>query len=130
VQVVLAEVDDLFAAGVDVGDRWRALAEKASSRTDDRMLAFIDCHVVAALAAAGQVDKAERMVDDMASAGGIFADVGATVSKALIAHRAGNYPAAARLLGDVRDGIVTIGGSHAQRNLFELIYEDAENQEA
>ena len=111
--------------GVDVGDRWRVLAEKASSRINDRMLAFIDCHVVAALAAAGQTDKAEWMVGDMASAGGVFADVGATVSKALIAHRAGDYPAAARLLGEVRDDIVTIGGSHAQRNLFNLLLEDA-----
>ncbi len=116
--------------GVDVGDRWEALAEKAGSRTDDRMLAFIDCHVVAALAAAGQVDKAERMVEEMASAGGIFADVGATVSKALIAHRAGDYPAAVRLLEDVRDDIVTIGGSHAQRNLFNLLLEDAGDRTA
>lgn len=116
--------------GVDVGDRWEALAEKASSRADDRILAFIDCHVVAALAAAGQVDKAQRMVGEMASAGGVFADVGATVSKALIAHRTGDYPAAARLLGDVRDTIVTIGGSHAQRNLFNLLLEDSENREA
>ena len=66
----------------------------------------------------------------MASAGGVFADVGATVSKALIAHRVGNYPAAARLLGDVRDTIVTIGGSHAQRNLFELLFEDAGDRRA
>ena len=116
--------------GVDVGDRWRVLAEKASSRIDDRMLAFIDCHVVAALAAAGQTDKAETMVEEMASAGGVFADVGATVSKALIAHRAGDYPAAARLLGDVRDDIVTIGGSHAQRNLFNLLLEDAGDRRA
>ena len=116
--------------GVDIGDRWRVLAEKAGSRTEDRILTFIDCHVVAALAAAGQVDKAERMVEEMASAGGVFADVGATVSKALIAHRVGNYPAAARLLGDVRDTIVTIGGSHAQRNLFELLLEDAGDRRA
>ncbi len=116
--------------GVDIGDRWRVLAEKAGSRTEDRILTFIDCHVVAALAAAGQVDKAERMVEEMASAGGVFADVGATVSKALIAHRVGNYPAAARLLGDVRDTIVTIGGSHAQRNLFELFFEDAGDRRA
>jgi len=46
------------------------------------------------------------------------------------AHRVGNYPAAARLLGDVRDTIVTIGGSHAQRNLFELLLEDAGDRRA
>ena len=70
------------------------------------------------------------MVEEMASAGGVFADVGATGSKALIAHRVGNYPATARLLGDVRETIVTIGGSHAQRNLSELLFEDAGDRRA
>lgn len=111
--------------GVDIGDRWRVVAEKASARTDDRMLTFVDCHVVAALAAAGQMEKAEKMAAKMANTGGVFADVGVPVSKALIAHRAGDYQSAAGTLGGVRDAIVTMGGSHAQRNLFELVLRDA-----
>jgi tetratricopeptide (TPR) repeat protein len=112
--------------GVDVGDRWQALAEKASARTEDRILAFIDCHVVAALAAGGMADKAETMVEAMASAGGVFARVGTSVSRALIAHRAGDDAAAAKWLRGVRENIVTMGGSHTQRNLFELVLADAE----
>jgi hypothetical protein len=32
------------------------------------------------------------------------------------------------LLGEIRDTIVTMGGSHAQRELFELISKDAEGR--
>ncbi len=112
--------------GVDVGERWQGLAEKVAGRTEERILAFIDCHFVAALAGGGKMEAAREMADAMADAGGVFAGVGATVSKALIAHREGDYASTARLLGDVRDTIVTMGGSHAQRNLFELILSDAE----
>lgn len=112
--------------GVDVGERWQALAAKVEGRTDDRILAFIDCHFVAALAGAGRMQAAREMAAAMAGAGGVFAHVGAPVARALIAHRAGNYADAARLLQGVREIIVTMGGSHAQRDLFELVLKDAE----
>ena len=116
--------------GVDVGERWQGLAEKVTGRTDERLLAFIDCHFVAALAAGGRMQAAREMAAAMADAGGVFAGAGAGVSKALIAHREGDYAAAARGLRDVRDTIVTLGGSHAQRDLFELILSDAEARAA
>jgi len=92
------------------------------------LLRFVECHFVAALAAGGKVDAASEMANDMAAVGGIFANVGTTVSNALIAHRAGDFAGAAQLLQDVRESIVTLGGSHAQRDLFELILSDAERR--
>lgn len=112
--------------GVDVGGRWQPLADKVESRTDERILAFIDCHFVAALAAAGRMEAAREMAGAMAAAGGVFADVGAPVAKAMIAHRAEDYANAASLLQGVRKDIVNLGGSHAQRDLFELVLRDAE----
>ena len=112
--------------GVDVGNRWQALAEKAAGRSEERLLPFIDCHIVAALAAAGQLEAARDMATAMVRAGGVFAGVGGTVSNAMIAHRAGNFAAAARLLRNVRENIVSMGGSHAQRDVFELVLRDAE----
>ena len=112
--------------GVDVGERWQVLAEKVAGRTEERLLAFIDCHFVAALAAGGKMQTAGEMANAMARAGGVFAGAGSPVSNALIAHRAGDYGAAAKLLRNVREAIVTLGGSHAQRDLFELILSDAE----
>jgi len=114
--------------GIDVGDRWQALMEKVADRTEERLLPFADCHFVAALAAGGNVNAASEMVSAMTVAGGVFAATGTPVSNALIAHRAGDYAGAAKLLRDVRDDIVTMGGSHAQRDLFELILSDAEGR--
>lgn len=112
--------------GVDVGGRWQPLADKVEGRTDERILAFIDCHFVAALAAAGRMEAAREMAGAMAGAGGVFAHVGAPVAEALIAHRAEDYARAARLLQGVRKDIINLGGSHAQRDLFELVLRDAE----
>ncbi|NQU58718.1 MAG: tetratricopeptide repeat protein, partial [Rhodospirillales bacterium] len=114
--------------GRDVGDRWQAVAEKAAVRTEDRILPFVDCHFVAALAAGGKIEQARGMVDGMQAQGGIFADVGAPVAKALIAHRQGNNAETSRLLEGVKDNIVTLGGSHAQRDLFNLVLEAAEGR--
>jgi tetratricopeptide (TPR) repeat protein len=114
--------------GVNVGDRWQGLAEKVAGRTDERILAFVDCHFVAILAAAGRMEAARAMADAMAQAGGVFANVGAPVSNALIAHRSSRYADVARMLRDIRSSIVTMGGSHAQRDLFELILKDAEDR--
>ncbi len=50
------------------------------------------------------------------------------VSNALIAHRVGDYAGAAKLLQDVRESIVTMGGSNDQQDLFELILSDAEER--
>ncbi|MDA0304693.1 MAG: tetratricopeptide repeat protein [Proteobacteria bacterium] len=114
--------------GRDVGERWQAVAEKAAKRTEDRILPFVDCHFVAALAAGGKIEQAHGMVDGMQAQGGIFADVGAPVAKALIAHRQGDSADTVRLLEGVKDNIVTLGGSHAQRDLFNLVLKDAEGR--
>jgi len=114
--------------GRDVGDRWQAVAEKAAKRTEDRILPFVDCHFAAALAAGGKIEQARSMVDSMQAQGGIFADVGAPVAKALIAHRQGNNADTIRLLEGVKGKIVTLGGSHAQRDLFNLVLEAAEGR--
>ena len=75
---------------------------------------------------ARMMQAARDMAAAMAGAGGVFAHVGAPVAEALIAHRAEDYAGAARLLKGVRKDMATLGGSHAQRDLFELVLRDAE----
>ena len=111
--------------GRDVGGRWRALADKAAGRTDEHILAFIDCHFLAALAADGRLDAARKMTAGMRAKGGIFAQVGAPVAEALLAWREKDYAQAAKLLSVARADIVRMGGSHAQRDLFDMVLIDA-----
>ncbi len=49
--------------GVDVGDRWVELADKAETRIGDCLSAFTLPHWMMALAATGRTDAAKRMID-------------------------------------------------------------------
>jgi tetratricopeptide (TPR) repeat protein len=111
--------------GRDVGGRWQPLADKVAGRADERILAFIDCHFLAALASAGRLDAARAMAAGMRDKGGIFAAAGAPVGEAIIAWKAGDHRLAADLMEGARKKIVGMGGSHAQRDLFEMILIDA-----
>ncbi|TCR66419.1 tetratricopeptide repeat protein [Bosea sp. BK604] len=117
-------------AGVDVGNRWEELAAKAEGRVHDRRLVFADLHYALSLLGAGRHDGAETIARDLVedahghSSGERreAARNGALAAFGLIAFREGDYAEAARLLGAARNGLVAIGGSHAQRDLFEQAY--------
>ena len=55
----------LEEAGVDVGDRWEELADRAQGHVDDHLLVFGDVHYLMALAAAARANDAARMVESM-----------------------------------------------------------------
>lgn len=117
-------------AGVDVGGRWEELAEKAEGRVHDGRLVFADLHYALSLLGAGRQDAAEtiarQLVEDAQTHRSVerrtAARNGAFAAFGLIAFGEGDYAEASRLLGAARDGLLTIGGSHAQRDLFEQAY--------
>jgi tetratricopeptide (TPR) repeat protein len=119
--------------GVDVGDRWKALAEHSEKRIHDHMLPFRDAHFCLALAANGNFDAARRHLESMAafSAQGegwraeATRDILIPLCEGMIAYEAGDYDRATALLWPMRNEISTIGGSHAQRDLFAQITCDA-----
>jgi tetratricopeptide (TPR) repeat protein len=123
----------LEQAGVDVGDRWEELADLAQGHLDDHLLIFGDVHYLTALAAAGRADDAARMVESMeryaAESGETEAAVarepGLALARAVLAHRRGNNATVVEELLPVRDTIRRIGGSHAQRDLFEEMLIDS-----
>ena len=57
-------------SGVDVGDRWKALAEHSEKRIHDHMLPFRDAHFCLALAANENFDAARRHIESMAEFAG------------------------------------------------------------
>jgi tetratricopeptide (TPR) repeat protein len=119
--------------GVDVGDRWKALAEHSEKRIHDHMLPFRDAHFCLALAANGNFDVTRRHIESMAafSAQGegwraeATRDILIPLCEGMIAYEAGDYDKATELLWPMRNEISTIGGSHAQRDLFAQIACDA-----
>lgn len=123
----------LQLAGVDIGDRWKVLAEHSQLRIHDHMLPFRDAHFCLALAAHGDFDIARRHIASMADFAvqgtGWRAEVTANVliplCEGMLAYEQGRYDKATDLLWAVRNDIVSIGGSHAQRDLFAQIICDA-----
>jgi hypothetical protein len=123
----------LELAGLDVGDRWAAVAAKARGQLAARILVFIDAHYALALAAAKDEQAAAGLVGAVracASGGAgttakVAAEVGADLCEGLLAYRAGDFAAAVERLAPLRARLRRIGGSHAQRDLFTQILVDA-----
>jgi tetratricopeptide (TPR) repeat protein len=120
-------------SGIDIGDRWKVLADHAKTRIHDHMLPFRDAHFCLALAANKNFDVARQHIDSMAEFAGQAQDwrsqatrnVLIPLCEGMIAYEQGRYDEASDLLWAVRNEIVSIGGSHAQRDLFAQIICDA-----
>ncbi len=123
--------------GIDVGERWAELAEKSARLGRDHMLIFADAHYLMALAATGRTVEARALLDslaDFAETGGsearnteadVARDIGLPLGHAILAYQEGRYAAAVETLLPHRAALRRIGGSHAQRDLFEQLLIDA-----
>lgn len=120
----------LELSGVDVGDRWAELADHAAGRTGDHVLTFTDVHCALTLARTERLDELGTFVDslrnhrDVDAKGDQGVVVAVEVSEALASAARGDYRAGANQLGAVRGDLAPIGGSHAQRDLFDLVLSD------
>jgi tetratricopeptide (TPR) repeat protein len=97
-----------------------ALARETFSRPG---ITFADVHCALAYAAAGEQAALERLVEQLEerlSAGKIAAgEVVPILVKAVAAFAQGNYEQAADLMEPIADWVVRVGGSNAQRSIFE-----------
>ncbi|HSG90707.1 MAG TPA: tetratricopeptide repeat protein [Pseudomonadales bacterium] len=125
----IALLQRLELLGVDVGDRWARLAAAADLHRHDRMLPFCDVHWVLALAAGGRLDAADALIDDLAERARAdspealsIREAALPLARGLRAWRKGDAGQAVDRLRACHDRIHRIGGSHAQRDLFEQIY--------
>ncbi|WP_299964351.1 tetratricopeptide repeat protein [uncultured Roseobacter sp.] len=118
--------------GIDVGRRWEELADLSERRTEDGCVVFADLHYMLALTGADRPDAKAQMVArfarDAAKQGEMpqrYADPGVAALSGLNAFAEGRYDAAFADLAAARPAMQTIGGSHAQRDVFERLTIDA-----
>lgn len=114
--------------GVDVGNRWDELADLSESRATDGCLAFADLHYMLALcggardrAAVGLIARMQSTQPAANEAQRVIAHPGLHVARGLQAFAAGEYPVAWMHLRAGRADLQQIGGSHAQRDVFDRI---------
>ncbi|MEQ6250159.1 tetratricopeptide repeat protein [Sulfitobacter sp. HNIBRBA3233] len=118
--------------GVDVGRRWEELADLSEARVEDGCLVFADLHYMLALVGAARGPAREamtaRFARDAAKPGEMPSRVdhpGQAALAGLNAFSEGRYDEAFRNLAHARPAMQTIGGSHAQRDVFERMTIDA-----
>lgn len=132
-QVVLDMIDAsamlwrLHLRGIELGDRWQAVADAWEPIADSGNYAFNDAHAVMAFVGAGRKDAIGRVFEAQAQAmqrpgdNAVFTrEVGQPVAKAIVAFGEGRYAEALELLRSVRNIAHRFGGSHAQRDLLDL----------
>jgi hypothetical protein len=114
--------------GVDVGDRWNELADLSENRAADGCLAFADLHYMLALcggerdqAAAGLIARMQATRPAGHELQRVITHPGLHVAQGLQAFAAGEYPVAWMHLRAGRADLQQIGGSHAQRDVFDRI---------
>jgi tetratricopeptide (TPR) repeat protein len=114
--------------GVEVGARWRAVADLWTPHAGVGLYAFNDAHAMLAFVSAGYRAQAEtvlaaqqRVIETCEGDNRKFsADVGYPLCRAIQAFAEGDYADCIRLLRPLRSIAQRFGGSHAQRDLIDL----------
>ncbi|PDQ21382.1 peptidylprolyl isomerase [Mesorhizobium sanjuanii] len=116
----------LHLGGVDIGDRWAALAANWP-KAGVGNYAFNDAHAMMAFVGAGLDARASGLLEAQREAMGgsddnaVFTrDVGHPLTLAIKAFGDGNYAETVRLIRPIRAIANRFGGSHAQRDVIDL----------
>ena len=115
----------LELAGVDVGDRWRPVADAWMRHVDDHVSAFNDLHLALAAARSPDASDAARVrasLDAYQRLGAgdnhrVTVEVGRALIDGMLAFGVGDHAEAINSLSSARNEAIRIGGSHAQRDI-------------
>ena len=118
--------------GMNVANRWDELGALSANRIDDGCVVFADLHYQLALAGAGNTAANQAMTARFAHDAQQSGDMAARVTNPGVAALAGlnafseaRYGDAFVQLAAARPCMQSIGGSHAQRDVFERMTIDA-----
>lgn len=120
------ELVDLFnrrGKNSDEKNRWQRLYEHCKPHRRDHLLGFNDAHFMMSFLGAGDLDLAREFINSIDESSELIE--GQTVVKPLLEamyqFKKGSYDQAVDLLAPIRFEISKIGGSHAQRDVFEQL---------
>lgn len=118
--------------GAAVGERWEELAALAAARVEDGCNLFADLHYMLALTRTGRADEAARLAARIRrdAARGLSdvdraAEAAAPAADALLAFARADWAAASARMERAARALRRIGGSWAQRDVFEQLRVDA-----
>ena len=123
----------LVSFGVDVGDRWDALATVSAERNGDHVLLFTEPHYTMAFGSTGQMDEINKQISSLSryatnaptTNAHVAENIAAPVCAAIRDYYRGDFASAVNRLMPLRYEYQPIGGSHAQRDVFNIYLVDA-----
>lgn len=123
----------LECEGISVGNRWEELADIAGRRINDGTIVFADLHYMLSLIGGHRRDATRLMLKRMATDAARFETEmqkltdhpGLCAANGLEAYGEGRYAEAYVNMAAARDDLQKIGGSHAQRDVFERLTVEA-----
>ncbi|XP_051237099.1 tetratricopeptide repeat protein 38 [Dicentrarchus labrax] len=116
--------------GVCVKDRWRELLQITQPHTDDHVTLFNDLHFLMVSLGAKESGTSRRLLEglqELAKEPGdnqqhqLAGTVGVPMCQAMMEYNQGSYDRAVELLHPLRYRMVDIGGSDAQRDVFNQL---------
>lgn len=116
--------------GVSLGQRWQDVLPVTKKHTRDHVLLFNDVHFLMASLGARDAQTTQELLTTLQEASEspgencqhlLARDVGLPLCQAMVEAEAGNPDRALDLLLPIRYRIVQIGGSNAQRDVFNQI---------
>jgi hypothetical protein len=118
--------------GVDVGERWGEIADKAEARIGDCVSPFTLPHWMMALTATRRFEAAGRMLEAMrkhaatsaATTARIVGESSLPICEALVLRAKGDPAAACRVMRPALGSMFRLGGSHAQQDVLEQLFLD------
>lgn len=122
----------LELAGIDVGHRWQELGDYLAVRADDVVQPFLSVQYLYGLARAGRAE-ADGLLAAIGQASqqgpehsrAVWHDAARPLAEGLMAHARGQFDLASARLSEALPRLVRLGGSHAQRDLFDQLLLDA-----
>ncbi|MDA0664984.1 MAG: tetratricopeptide repeat protein [Proteobacteria bacterium] len=116
--------------GIDVGDRWESVADVCAAKGDTRLRPFNDVHYMMALTKAGRHDAAQALLQTMrafadehtdgtVTLAAIYRNAGIPVAEAIMAYGAKDDARVIDIMMQARYGMLQLGGSWAQRDVWD-----------
>jgi len=120
----------LELAGANVGDRWKDLSNCIAMRSFVNDQPFLDMQYAFALAKGEQKGALAQLLAGMeknanegpALTRDIWANVAVPAARSFTSFAEGDYKSTLTQLGAAREQMQKVGGSHAQRDLFEQVW--------
>ncbi|KAM4747280.1 tetratricopeptide repeat protein 38 isoform 2-T2 [Rhinophrynus dorsalis] len=116
--------------GVNIGDRWNKLVPITKKHISDHILIFNDLHFLMSSLGSKDHEMTTQLVESLQEAAkspgenqqySLIDHLGTPLCRSLIEFDSGNYDKAVDLIYPIRYEITDIGGSNAQRDLFNQV---------